>query len=125
MFKKILFSSLLCGAVAGCEFSGSGNYTTGISSATDQAIQTIRAEDVVILDTPPSTEYTIVKPIKVTVNKLTAFHPNPSVEQAELELKKEAAKHGANAIIYADIGDVTVGLTSWGIRTATGTAITY
>ena len=70
-------------------------------------------------------KFTVVGPVKATVGKVTAFHPTPTVAQAEQKLRIEAAELGANAVINASVSDVTLCALSWGCRNATGTAVKF
>ncbi len=64
-----------------------------------------------------------IGPVKGTVGKATAFHAAPTVEQAKQKLRIEAAELGADAVINAEISDVTVCALSWGCRLLSGTAV--
>ncbi|WP_371170666.1 hypothetical protein [Aliiroseovarius sp. 2305UL8-7] len=61
--------------------------------------------------------------MKVTVNKTTAFHRNPTPEAVIAKLKEEAAAIGANAVINAKVSEVQIGPLSWGVRTGNGVAV--
>ncbi|KIC12071.1 hypothetical protein RA19_05135 [Leisingera sp. ANG-M1] len=67
--------------------------------------------------------FQVLGAVKTSVGKATAFHPAPTVAQAEQKLRIEAAKLGADAVINTEIGEVGVCALSWGCRSATGTAV--
>lgn len=123
--KKTILLCVILVSLAACEVSETGHFTTGDTVTSSQTAQATLPTDVAILTSPPSGNYTVLEELKVTVNKLTAFHPNPTVEQAQLALKKKAASLGANGLIDVTIGEVHIEALSWGARTATGTAIKY
>lgn len=111
--------------VAGCTVEN-GQYVTGKKPPEQQAQPVVKqAGDVTLFAGTPKRAYTVIGPVDVAVNKLTAFHPNPSVEQAEIALREEAAALGADAVINVKIGDVGVSMMSWGTRKAEGTAIRF
>jgi uncharacterized protein YbjQ (UPF0145 family) len=69
--------------------------------------------------------YQKILDLKVTVNKTTAFHPNPTSEMVIEKLKAEAALVGADAVVNAKVTDVTVSAFSWGTRKGTGEAVKF
>ncbi|GJL81268.1 MAG: hypothetical protein DHS20C01_09020 [marine bacterium B5-7] len=92
--------------------------------ATSNSTTEFSPESTVIIseDSLPGRTYTEVGPIEVTVKKLTAFHKNPTREQANAALMDKARTIGADAVI-----DVTykngVGLTTWGYIKANGSGV--
>ena len=59
-------------------------------------------------------KYESLGDIKVTVNKTTLFHPDPTPALVDVQLKEEAAKLGADAVVLVRYGTVGVSLFSWG-----------
>ena len=103
-FRTPILILASCAIPAGCNVNDQGHFTTtGPDKAvpTDATAQSNPAE-IQLLTGTPERAYTQLGPIKVTVNKLTAFHPNPSVEAVEEAMRKEAAALGADAIIQVD-----------------------
>ncbi|MBO9476532.1 hypothetical protein J7382_03195 [Shimia sp. R11_0] len=74
-------------------------------------------------DTINNGNFEVLGPVKGTVGKATAFHANPTQEQAEQKLRIEAAELNADAIINASISEVKVCALSWGCRELSGTAV--
>ncbi len=71
-------------------------------------------------------QYRVLKKhLLVTVNKSTALHPSPTAQMVKDKMQKEAAKLGADAIIFATISSVRIGLASWGVREGKGTAFQF
>ncbi|MCB1339537.1 MAG: heavy metal-binding domain-containing protein [Pseudooceanicola sp.] len=71
----------------------------------------------------PAGSYRKLADLRVTVNKTTAFHPNPTREQVIDKLRTDAAKLGADAVIDVAVSEVQISAFSWGTRTGTGTAV--
>ncbi|WP_157891236.1 hypothetical protein [Phaeobacter porticola] len=69
--------------------------------------------------------FTSLPPLKTTVAKVTAFHPAPTVAQAQQKLRIEAAKVGADAVIGVNVTGIQVCPLSWGCRHATGTPVKF
>lgn len=70
-------------------------------------------------------QYTVLAELSVDVNKTTLFHKDPTQEDANKKLKEEAAKIGADAVIFVRYGTVGVSLFSWGSLNAKGRAIKF
>ncbi len=62
--------------------------------------------------------------VKASIKKLTAFHKNPTQEQANIILSHEAKKLDADAVIDVTY-DSGIALDSWGRMKAEGTAIKF
>lgn len=73
---------------------------------------------------PPSREFKILKPLKVTVKKLTVFHADPTSEQADAALRERARTIGADAVIEV-VYDSGIGAWTWGYIDVSGVAIEY
>lgn len=69
--------------------------------------------------------YTVLGEIAVTLNKLTAFHPDPTRDQAVQRLRGEAGKLGADAVINVEIGEIGLGFLTWASRDAKGRAVRF
>ena len=63
--------------------------------------------------------------ISVTVNKTTAFHPNPTQELVNDKLREKAAEMGADAVVLVRYGSVGISLMSWGSLEGKGRAIKF
>jgi len=72
-----------------------------------------------------SRPYTALGDLSVTVNKTTIFHPEPTKEMVDSKLKEEAAKLGADAVIYVRYGTVGVSALSWGSLDGKGRAVQF
>lgn len=70
-------------------------------------------------------KYESLGDIKVTVNKTTLFHPDPTPALVDVQLKEEAAKLGADAVVLVRYGTVGVSLFSWGSLDGQGRAIKF
>ena len=86
--------------------------------------------------TPPSTviitegdisdkKYNVIGKISVKLSKWTALSPDPTREDANNKLREEAAKKGANAVIFIRYSGPKITLTSWGVLEANGEAVRF
>lgn len=73
----------------------------------------------------PGRKYTPLGDISVTVNKTTIFHPDPTPALVNEKLREEAAKLGANAVIYVRYGQQGISAFSWGSLNGKGRAIRF
>lgn len=112
-------------AVAACDVDEQGQYTTSATAREQAAPVAVAPASVQLLAGAPTRAYTVVETLNVTVNKLTAFHPNPTKEAVEARLRAEAARLGANAVIEVEISEVQVSPISWGTRTGKGIAVRF
>jgi len=69
--------------------------------------------------------YKVIKDVKVTINKTTAFHPAPTVAAVEKKLREAAAEIGGDAVTFVTITDVRVSALSWGTRKGTGKVVKF
>lgn len=67
-------------------------------------------------------KFTKVSDIEVSVNKATAFNPDPTVSAVEAKLKEEAYRLGATDVLEVRITDVGISLLSYGTRKGFGVA---
>jgi hypothetical protein len=122
--KRVLFALPLL-ALAACD--GKTAYPSQVEkqAAELQASSNIPVGQIPVssADTINGGKFQIVAPVEATVAKVSAFHPNPTVEQAQQKLRVEAAELGADAVINAQIGNVQVCPFSWACRVSTGTAV--
>ncbi len=72
----------------------------------------------------PGRKYTEIGPVEVSVKKLTAFHADPTKEQANEALVGKARLLGADAVINI-VYSSGVGLTTWGYMDAKGKAVRF
>lgn len=103
--------------------SAAGSANTGSSTAN----RSPRSPGQVILTTQDITDrpYQVISDIEVTVNKATVFHANPTPALADIKLREEAAKVGADAVIKVQYSDVHVSFLSWGSLDAKGQAVAF
>ena len=73
----------------------------------------------------PDRPYEALGDISVTVNKITIFHPDPTKDMVARQLREEAAKLGADAVIHVRYGTIGIGVASWGSLDGKGRAIFY
>ncbi|MDP2000572.1 MAG: hypothetical protein Q8K22_13420, partial [Rhodoferax sp.] len=61
----------------------------------------------------------------VTVNKTTVFHPEPTQELVNAQLREKGAELGADAVILVRYGKGGISFFSWGSLDGKGRAIKY
>ncbi|MBR9841819.1 MAG: hypothetical protein GYB25_01545 [Rhodobacteraceae bacterium] len=125
--RKFAILATAAALLSGCA-TEEGTYVTGKTAPYEKPAPEAVArtpDQIELFSGAPNRSFTEIKPIEVAVNKITAFHPSPTVEQAQKALRAEAASLGADAVINVTISDVGVSLISWGTRYAKGTAIKY
>ena len=125
MMKRILFALPVLLAACGDQVT----YPAGIErdvQAIEQVSQTpVEQLPVLVSDTVNGGKFQVLAELSTTVAKATAFHPNPTADQARRKLQVEAAELGADAVINAQIGTVQVCPFSWACRVSTGTAVKF
>lgn len=89
------------------------------------AAQTDPAAIIVTREDITDRQYKSLGDIKVTVNKTTLFHPDPTPALVDKELKEEAAKLGADAVVLVRYGTVGVSFMSWGSLDGQGRAVKF
>jgi len=126
--KTIYFLCFLF--LVGCSTHTSSNFKS--SSTLDSSnIDLLTKEnkvypnDVYITSKDIDEEYVILGKLKVTVNKTTIFHPDPTKELVNLELQKKASEVGADAIIKVIYDGPRITGLSWGTMDGVGEAIRY
>jgi len=83
-------------------------------------------QEIVVTETDISDhKYKVLGDIEVTVNKTTIFNADPTREKVNEELRKEAARLGADAVILVRYGTVGVSFMSWGSLSGKGRAIVF
>lgn len=70
-------------------------------------------------------KYKVLGDLKVTVNKTTLFHDDPTPAHIDKKLKEEAAKLGADAVILVRYGTVGISFFSWGSLDGQGRAVKF
>jgi len=126
MRKILLIGALLmlsaCATWSTSNVKGVDDSKTIAASKRDQK----SPQDIVVTETDISDrKYKVLGDIEVTINKTTIFHSDPTQEKVNEELRKEAAKLGADAVILVRYGTVGVSLMSWGALNGKGRAIVF
>lgn len=93
--------------------------TTSERAPTNPASVIITKDD--ITDRP----YDVIGDIKVTVNKTTIFHADPTPALVDERLKEKAGELGADAVILVRYGSVGVSVFSWGSLDGQGRAVFF
>ena len=115
MYKKIVFSALFILVVfSGCSYRND----SGIDIPNNPKSQT---SILVTEDSLKDKNCTDIKKIDVSIKKLTAFHKDPTKEQANYVLSEKAKQLSANAVRNVKYSS-GIGLTTWGYIDAEGDA---
>lgn len=127
---KLFIPLLLLILLSGCATYSSTKFIRAESYETVIIDKTIIPSEVVITTVNYTSdninkEYTIMGEIEVTVNKTTAFHPDPTKEIVDLALQEKAASIGADAVIEVVYYGPRISFASWGTMEAVGTAVKY
>ncbi|MEX0303621.1 MAG: hypothetical protein AB3N24_14480 [Leisingera sp.] len=123
MKKMFLVLPFLALAACGDDFSYPSQLEKQSQEAGQAAATPVDQITLVRGDTINGGQFQVLSTVNTSVGKLTAFHPAPTVADAEQKLRIEAAKLGADAVINAKIGEVGICPLSWGCRQASGTAV--
>lgn len=119
--KKLILPLMAALALSACDTWDTTNIDRDLRKA---PVDQVQASQVVLTaDAFDPARQTRLGDLKVTVNKTTAFHPNPTVELVEQKLREDAAKMGATKVVETKISDVQISAFSWGTRTGTGIAV--
>lgn len=122
--RKIIAISL-CLAITGCATWSTSSVDRSASDAKATVVPTlpdrIRLTDADIVDK----KYQSLGDISVTVNKTTIFHPNPTQELVNVQLREKAAALGADAVILIRYGSGGMSLMSWGSLEGKGRAVKF
>ena len=102
--------------------SGCATYRTDSNIPSQPASAVSSKTNVLVLEGIPDRKYKEIGPIEVSVKKLTAFHKNPTKEQANEALIDKAKIIGADAVIKVTYKS-GIGFTTWGYIDAQGTGV--
>jgi len=119
--KKIY---LLASITAVATLSGCASYRTDSNITSIPASALSSNTNIVILEGVPDRKYKELGPVEVSIKKLTAFHKDPTREQANEALVEKARMIGADAVIKVTY-DHGVGFTTWGYIDAKGAGVKW
>jgi len=108
-----------CSTYSSSKFIRDGSYETVI----DDKVR--MPSEIIITEKNINKKYVIMGKIEVTVNKTTAFHPDPTKEIVNVVLQEKAASIGADAVIEVVYIGPRISFASWGTMEGIGTAIKY
>lgn len=106
-------------------FSGCSSYRAS-SNIQSSGVSASPLKNVAIFEggNQPSEKYRTTQSVEVSIKKLTAFHDDPTKEQANAELKKRASAIGCDAVVNVAY-KAGVGFTTWGYLDAQGYCAFY
>ena len=119
--KKIFVALASVVLVSGC-----ASYRTSSNVPGEVVVSSAQAEKVEIFPAgqTPQKSFKEIQRMEVSIKKLTAFHADPTRQQANDELKKRAAALGGNGVINVQYQS-GFGLTTWGYMDAQGVAVKF
>lgn len=82
----------------------------------------VRVDEIELFAGEPGRPYTTLGPVRARVTAATVFSKTPTAEDANLKLREQAVRIGANAVINVSYAR-GVSATSWKALTADGTAV--
>jgi uncharacterized protein YbjQ (UPF0145 family) len=107
--------------------TGCAAYRTDSNITSDATPSTATASNKTVIiaeDALPGRRYTTIGPIEVTVKKLTAFHSDPTKEQAKEVLIEKARIIDADAVVNVKY-ESGIGMMTWGYIEAKGAAVKF
>ncbi len=105
--------------------SGCATYRTSSNIDSETAPAVVSNTPVLISEGPiTDRKYEEIGPIEVSIKKLTVFHDDPTVEQANKALIDKARIIGAEAVINVSYKS-GIGFTTWGYIDAKGTGVRF
>jgi len=124
----LMFTLAACGTRSSSEIITPAGATTGsttfnVDNLTPEQLE--RAKGIEILEGRPERTFDVLAEISVTVSKNTAFDPTPTRAKAANQLRLEAVKLGADAVMEVVYDGPKVTLMSWGAIEANGKAIKF
>jgi len=111
-------------AVSGCATWSTATVKPA-ATATTPAAQKDPASIIVTKDDITDRPYEVLGDINVTVNKTTIFHSDPTEALVDANLREEAAKLGADAVILVRYGTVGIAFMSWGSLDGNSRAVRF
>lgn len=122
MFQKKL--PMLSAIIAVTLLSGCASYRTDSNIPSESKPSVASNANVLIMEGVPDKKYKELGPVEVSVKKLTAFHKDPTKEQANAALIEKARVIGADAVIKVTY-ESGIGFTTWGYMDAKGTGVKF
>lgn len=112
--------------LAGCSGSWSTE-SSHLAPGVPQAAAVKKAPEQIALSENDLTDrpYRSLGDIKVTVHKTTIFSSDPTKDQVDSALRKQAAELGADAVVLVRYGTVGIGALSWGQMDGSGRAVVF
>jgi hypothetical protein len=97
---------------------------TGAAASSSESAQPTPYDKILMIEGDiPGRKYSSLGDVTVSVNKLTIFHAAPTRDMVNQKLKEEAAKLGADAVIFLRYGTVGMTALSYGGLEGKGRAI--
>lgn len=111
--------------LSGCATWGSANIDKSTGGSQKAYAPTQPQEIIISSEDITDRKYEVIGDITATVNKTTAFHPNPTKAMVNTKFKEKAAAVGADAVILVRYGETGVSFWSYGSLEGKGRAIKF
>ena len=123
----ILAFGIACLAVTGCTQSGNVTHRAHVFSMEEAADDLVTDPAAIFLSNEdlPDRTYQSLGHLRVWVGRVLAVDRAQSEEELNQELRQEAARLGADAVINVRYGNRTVAEAQWLTLDATGTAVKF
>jgi hypothetical protein len=103
--------------------SGCSPYRESSNIENEKATILPETTNVVIFESSmPDKKYKVIGPVEVSIKKLHLFHADPTKEQANEALARNARKIGADAVVNTEYKS-GIGFTTWGYIDAKGLGV--
>ena len=124
--RNFLVTCCVAVVLSGCAATRSSSKVDTNESVVDESVlPTLASKIIVTEDDILDRKYVVLGDIKASVSKTTIFNKDPTNEMVAAELREEAAKLGADAVILVRYGTVGVSMMSWGKLDGNGRAIKF
>ena len=128
--NRMILVMLIAVFMSGCAATRSSSTVeppsaTPERAASESVVPTLATSIIVTEEDILDREYISLGDVEVSVSKTTIFNKDPTNEMIDDELKEEAAKLGADAVILVRYGTVGVSAFSWGKLDGKGRAVKF
>ena len=131
--RNLLIISIAVLTLSGCastQFGEDGTRTSAtiqtVDGVTPEVATTSNANEIIITENDITDRpYIMLGEISVSASKLTVFNKDPTRKDIDERLRNEAAKLGADAVIFTRYVAPTITFTSWGTMKGNGRAIKF
>lgn len=123
---SVIVAAVLTTSLTGCATWSTSSVDTSSSSTPIAEVKSTTPDKIQIFQGDiTDRKYRTLGDITVTVRKTTLFHDDPTKEDVKSRLREEAAKLGADAVVFVRYGKVGVSAWSYGSLEGKGRAVKF